>query len=71
MEFRELSLDERLKNFNKLWAKDDEIAIMSEEYAIISNEDKDYCVQTATAYNTKHKNKINMKKRLKGIEVVD
>lgn len=71
MEFRELNLDERLKNFSKLWAKDDEIKIMATEYARISNEDLNYCINTATAYNTKHKNKINMKKKLKGIEVVD
>ncbi|MBL4706834.1 MAG: Kdo domain containing protein [Flavobacteriales bacterium] len=71
MEFRELSLDERLKNFNKLWAKDDELKIIVEEYANISNEDKNYCIQTALKYNTNHKNKINMKKRLKGIKVVD
>ena len=71
MEFRELNLDERLKNFNKLWAKDDEIEIMAKEYAKVSNEDEAYCIKTAKNYNTKHKNKINMKKRLKGIEVVD
>ncbi|WP_455755660.1 lipopolysaccharide kinase InaA family protein [Sulfurimonas sp.] len=71
MEFRELSLDERLKNFNKLWAKDDEIETMAKEYARVSNEDESKCIQIAQNYNTKHKNKINMKKRLKGIEVVD
>jgi len=71
MEFRELSLDERLKNFNKLWAKDDEIETMAKEYARVSSEDEMKCIQTAQNYNTKHKNKINMKKRLKGIEVVD
>ena len=71
MEFKELSLDEKLKNFNKLWAKDNEILTVAQEYARVSNEDEDYCIKTAQLYNTKHKNKINMKKRLKGIEVVD
>ncbi len=71
MEFRELSLDERLKNFNKLWTNDDEIKTMAQEYALISNNDATQCIKTAQEYNTNHKNKINMKKRLKGIEVVD
>lgn len=71
MEFRELSLNERLKNFNKLWAKDDEIQTMMVEYAKVANEYESYCVRKAQKYNNKHKKKINMKKRLKGIEVVD
>jgi len=71
MEFRALSLNERLKNFSKLWAVDDEIEMIAKEYAILSNEDEDMCIEKAKSYNTKHKNKINMKKRLKGIEVVD
>ena len=71
MEFRELNLEERLKNFNKLWANDEDIKTIAKEYATISNEDQDNCIKIAQSYNTKHKNKINMKKRLKGIEVVD
>jgi len=71
MEFRPLSLDERLKNFNKLWANDEDIETIATEYAKISKEEKEKCVQIAQDYNTKHKNKINMKKRLKGIPVVD
>lgn len=71
MEFRPLTLDERLKNFNKLWAKDDEIKTIATEYAKISNNDTNLCVKTAQTYNTNHKNKINMKKRIKGIKVVD
>ena len=71
MEFRELSLDDRLKNFNKLWAKDSEITTIAKEYANICNEDEEECVNVALKYNTRHKNKMNMKKRLKGIKVVD
>lgn len=71
MEFRPLSLDERLKNFSKLWAVDEEIAVIAKEYAKISGEDEGYCIKTAQNFNTKHKNKINMKKKLKGIPVVD
>lgn len=71
MKFRELSLNERLQNFNKLWAQDSEIITMAKEYAITSNEDQDKCIQIALAYNAKHKNKMRMKKRLKGQKVVD
>lgn len=71
MEFRPLSLDERLLNFNKLWAKDEYLEIMIKEYALLMNANVEECVLKAIGYNQKHKNKINMKKRLKGIEVVD
>jgi len=71
MEFRPLSLDERLLNFSKLWAKDEYLEIMIKEYALLMNANVEECVSKAIGYNQKHKNKINMKKRLKGIEVVD
>lgn len=71
MEFRPLSLDERLLNFSKLWAKDEYLEVMIKEYATLMKADVDECVSKAIEYNQKHKNKINMKKRLKGIEVVD
>jgi serine/threonine protein kinase len=71
MEFRPLSLDERLLNFSKLWAKDEYLEVMIKEYAILMNEDVNVCISKAIEYNQKHKNKINMKKKLKGIEVVD
>ena len=71
MEFRKLSLNDRLKNFSKLWAKDSEITTIAKEYANICNEDEAKCVTDALKYNTRHKNKMNMKKRLKGQKVVD
>ena len=71
MEFRPLSLDERLLNFNKLWAKDEYLEIMIKEYALLMHSNIDECISKAIEYNQKHKNKINMKKRLKGVEVVD
>ncbi len=71
MEFRELTLDERLKNFSKLWASDEALTTILKEYAKVANEDEALCLQTGLEYNTKHKNRINMKKRLKGIKVVD
>lgn len=71
MQFKTLSLDERLKNFSKLWISDTDITIVADKYAELLNADKSLCLDTALKYSRKHKNKINMKKRLKGIEVVD
>lgn len=71
MQFKSLSLKQRLKNFNKLWANDKDLTIIIKEYAKLLNEDKDICLKLALKYNQKHKNKINMKKRLKGVKVVD
>lgn len=71
MQFISMSLDKRLKNFCKLWAKDKDLQIMAKEYAKCVGEDETYCVQIALKFSQNHKNKINMKKRLKGIEVVD
>ncbi len=71
MKFRQLNLDERLKNFEKLWAKDEDMTIIAKAYARASKQDETYCVQKAIYYSQKNKNFKNFKKRLKGIEVVD
>jgi len=71
MQFISLSLAKRLQNFSKLWASDDDLSIMIKEYAHCMNEDEEKSIQMALLYSQKHKAKINMKKRLKGIEVVD
>lgn len=71
MLFKQLTLDERLKNFSKLWALDADLDIIIKEYARLSNLDEQYCLKQATHYNKKHKRKINAKKRMKGIEIVD
>ena len=66
MEFKELSLEERLKNFNKLWANDQDLMIIIDRYAELLNTDKNRCKNMAIAYNQKHKNKMIMKNRLRG-----
>lgn len=71
MKFIPMSLDLRLKNFSKLWMKDEDLEIVAREYSSICNENEEDCIQKALEFSQKHKNKINMKKRLKGIEVVD
>lgn len=71
MEFKPLSLDERLKNFAKLWAKDEDLKTIVKEYARLSSENGQKCIDIALQYSQAHKDKINRKKRLRGIEVVD
>ena len=71
MEFKELSLNDRLKNFNKLWANDEQITIIAKEYATLSAEDENTCIAMALYENTKHKNKMRLKRRLKGKKIVD
>ncbi|PLY11000.1 MAG: hypothetical protein C0626_00025 [Arcobacter sp.] len=71
MQFISLSLEQRLKNFCKLWAKDKDLEIIATAYAKCIKEKEQMCVELALQYSQHHKNKINFKKRLKGIEVVD
>ena len=71
MQFKSLDLDTRLKNFEKLWAKDKDLIIIVTAYAKLIGANKAYCIQKALNYSQKNKNKINMKKRFKGIPVVD
>ena len=71
MNFRVLDLNTRLKNFAKLWINNNDLEIVAKAYAKLINEEERFCISKALHYSQKHKNKINMKKRLKGIEVVD
>ncbi|WP_457743401.1 hypothetical protein [Sulfurimonas sp.] len=71
MEFKPLSLDERLKNFAKLWLLDEDLTTIITKYAELIDEDKETCITIALRHSHQLKRKINMKKRLKGIPVVD
>jgi GT2 family glycosyltransferase len=71
MQFKSLTLEQRLLNFSKLWAKDDDLKIIVKEYSKIIKEDEDKCIELALKYSQKHKDKKNFKKRLKGQKVVD
>jgi len=71
MEFKELNIDERLKNFSHLWAKDEDLKIVIDEYSKLINQDAGICSKKAAEYSQKHKDRKNFKKRLKGREVVD
>ncbi len=71
MKFFDLELDDRLKNFSKLWAKDDDLKIIIKEYAKFLKVDENELITRAINFSHKHKAKINLKKRLKGKKVVD
>jgi len=71
MKFKTLSLDERLENFSKLWAKDEDLKIITKEYAKLYKSDEESCIKTALKYSQAHKNRKNAKKRLRGEAVVD
>lgn len=71
MTFKQLSIQERFKNFSKLWMLDKDIETIAKEYAKLLEEDEIKCIDLAISYSRALKRKVNMKKRLKGIEVVD
>ena len=71
MEFRTLNIDERLKNFAKLWAKDHDLKIIIKEYCRLINADEDGSIKIALKYSQEHKDRKNAKKRLRGEAVVD
>jgi serine/threonine protein kinase len=71
MKFKSLSRSERLENFSKLWANDEDLAMITKAYAALIRMDKDEAFSIAYKASQKHKNKKNLKKRLKGEKVVD
>ncbi len=71
MKFRPLCNELRMKNFSKLWAKDEDLKVIIKEYAKISGANEDVLLQKALKFSHKHKAKINFKKRLRGQSVVD
>ncbi len=71
MIFKTFSIKERLKNFAKLWARDEDLKIIITEYAKLSKIDTQKAIILACKYSQKHKDRKNLKKRLKGLPVVD
>ena len=71
MRFLQLNTDLRMKNFSKLWAKDEDLEIIITEYSKVSNENDRELILKALNFSKKHKAVKNFKKRLKGIDVVD
>jgi len=71
MQFKPLDLKTRLKNFSKLWAKDEDLAIIIKEYATLIKADEESCLKIAVKYSKQHKKRKNFKKTLKGKKIVD
>ena len=65
MDFREIKAYEGLENFNKLWARDEDMELMAKEYASLANLDEEKAIKTAIEFNQKHKAKIELKRKLK------
>lgn len=70
MKFDALDFQHRAKSFSKLWARDDELEIIANEYLKYYTTDQDF-VQKVCYYSNKNKRMKNFKKRLKGQKVVD
>ncbi|MBE0514926.1 hypothetical protein [Sulfurimonas sp.] len=71
MEFKKLTLAERLQNFSKLWAKNDDLTIIIKEYCRLISADEESSIKIALKYAQEHKDRKNIKKRLRGQKVVD
>ena len=71
MQFTNLNLENRMKNFSKLWAKDEYLEIIIKEYSQLFNIEYKECINIALKYSHAHKTRINNKKRRRGQEVVD
>ncbi len=71
MEFKKLLTTERLENFSKLWASDEDLTIIIKEYAQINHLNEKEALGIALKASQKHKDRKNFKKRLKGKKVVD
>lgn len=71
MKFFKFNLKQRMKNLSKLWANDDDLTIIAQNYAKIINKNEKHCVDLALYFSNKHKNFMRFKKRLKGQKIVD
>jgi serine/threonine protein kinase len=67
MEFKDISPQEGLKNFNKFWAKNDEdLEIIAKEYAKLAHFDEDEAIKIVYNEAKKLENSVNLKRKLKG-----
>ncbi|MEA3452069.1 MAG: hypothetical protein U9Q83_09240, partial [Bacteroidota bacterium] len=71
MEFKSLSIDERILNLSKLWAKDSDMVFIAQEYALLLGINDNHFVEKALDNSHKHKRFKNFKRRLKGKRVVE
>ena len=71
MDFKALSLKERMRNFSMLWASDADLAFIAKQYAQFSGLNTEGCQRLAQSFNHSNKRFKNFKKRLKGRPVTD
>jgi serine/threonine protein kinase len=65
MHFKALSIKDKAKNFNKLWADDDDLALILQTYAKLSGKKVDYFVNLGLGYNQQNKAKKIRKRKIK------
>ncbi len=71
MKFKPLSTQERLENFSKLWASDEDLATIIHEYTKISKINTDNALNIALKASHQHKKKTNLKRKIQGKEILD
>ena len=71
MKFIHLTKELRMKNFSKLWIGDEDLKIVIKEYAKVYQQNESDLLNLALKYSHALKRRINFKKRLKGIKIVD
>ncbi|HET8885328.1 MAG TPA: lipopolysaccharide kinase InaA family protein [Salinimicrobium sp.] len=65
MNFRQLNLDERMKNFSRLTSKREIVEIMANEYAILTGKPEKEIFEKMWFYVSRFQDKFRRKKRLK------
>lgn len=71
MTFKISTINERLENFAKLWAKDKDLIFIATAYAKLIGMNTEEAIVIALRASQKHKDRKNFKKRIKGKKVVD
>jgi len=67
MEFKDITPEEGLKNFNKFWAKfDEDLPIIAKEYAKLAGFDEQKAIQIVLDEARKLQSRVNIKRKLKG-----
>ena len=66
MKFKTLNDNERLHNFSKLWAKDEDLETIVKYYAKLTGKDEKESIEKALYFTQKDKEMKKLKNRLKG-----
>ncbi len=65
MQFGEMDIEQRAKNFARIWLNDEDLRMIIKAYTVLASYDYDKMVKLALEYSQQHKEKANFKKRLK------